>query len=258
MVSICGGEPLIYPHISELVDILTHMRKYVYLCTNGVLLAEAVGKLKPSRHLLLNVHIDGPPEVHDVVVSKNGAYESAIKGIMLAARTGFQVTVNTTVCKQTDMNQIDALMDKLSQIGVQCFMLSPAYSYEAVESRDCFMSRADIHEKFRDIDRIAQRHRLADSPIYLEYLKGERELKCTAWGNPTRNPVGWRSPCYLIADHHFASYKELIDRTNWESYGIGRTPAARTAWSTAASSPRRLMVNKQQGDLWKMFRWQFW
>ncbi|MCL5104203.1 MAG: adenosyl-hopene transferase HpnH [Armatimonadetes bacterium] len=258
VVSICGGEPLIYPHIAELVDVLTHMRKYVYLCTNGVLLAEAVGKLKPSRHLLLNVHIDGPPEVHDFVVSKNGAYESAIKGIMLAARTGFQVTVNTTVCKQTDMHQIDVLMDKLSQMGVQCFMLSPAYSYESVESRDCFMSRADIHEKFRDIDRIAARHRLADSPIYLEYLKGERELQCTAWGNPTRNPMGWRSPCYLIADRHFAGYSELIAKTNWESYGIDKDPRCRDCMVHCGFEPTAaLMVNKQQGDLWKMFRWQF-
>ena len=258
IVSICGGEPLIYPHIFELIERLIAMRKYVYLCTNGLLLAEAVGKLRPSRRLLLNVHIDGPPEVHDVIVEKNGAYETALKGMMLAARAGFQISVNTTVCKQTKMSQIDAQMDKLSQIGVGSFMLSPAYSYESVDAKDNFMSRTDVHEKFKDIDQIAERHRLADTPIYLDYLKGQRELDCTAWGNPTRNVMGWRSPCYLIADKHFSTYKELIEQTNWDSYGVGKDERCKDCMVHCGFEPTAaLMVNKQKGDLWRMIQWQF-
>ncbi len=257
IVSICGGEPLIYPQIDELVDELVSMRKYVYLCTNGVLLAEAVKKLKPSRRLLLNVHIDGPPEVHDRMVEKDGAYEAAINGIVMARHKGFQLTVNTTVCKQTNMTQIDALMSKLQQIGVGTFMLSPAYSYESVDSKEYFMSRADVHEKFRNIDSIAQRHRLADTPIYLEYLKGQRELKCTAWGNPTRNVMGWRSPCYLVADRHLATYKELIEQTDWDAYGAGKDPRCANCMVHCGFEPTAaLMMNKQKGDLWKMVRWQ--
>lgn len=257
IVSICGGEPLIYPHIAELVERLIANKKYVYLCTNGVLLAAAVDKLKPSKRLILNVHIDGPPEVHDKIVEKNGAHEAATKGMMLAARAGFQITVNTTICKQTNMSQIDAQMDKLSQIGVGSFMLSPAYSYESVEEKDCFMSRADVYEKFKNIDAMAKRHRLCDTPIYLDYLKGQRELECTAWGNPTRNVVGWRSPCYLIADKHVATYKELIESTDWESYGVGRDRRCRDCMVHCGFEPTAaLMVNKQKGDLWRMIRWQ--
>lgn len=257
IVSVCGGEPLLYPYIEELINGLISMKRYVYLCTNGVLLPEKIDKFMPSNRLLLNVHIDGPPEVHDMVVQKHGAYESAIRGIILASHRGFQISVNTTVCKQTDMYQIEAQMDKLSAIGVRHFMLSPAYSYEAVESKDCFMSRSDVHEKFKDIDRVATRHRLADTPIYLEFLKGERELKCTAWGNPTRNVVGWRSPCYLIADKHFATYKELIEKTDWDSYGVGKDPRCRDCMVHCGFEPTAaLMVDRQPGDLWKMIRWQ--
>ena len=135
VVSVCGGEPLIYPHIVPLIEALTSLGRYVYLCTNGVKLVEAVESLRPSKHLLINVHLDGPADVHDALVCKNGAFESAVNGIVVAAKKGFQVTVNTTVCRQTNMNQLDALMSVLGNLGVNCFMLSPAYSYESVDSQ---------------------------------------------------------------------------------------------------------------------------
>ncbi len=258
VISVCGGEPLIYPHITELIAALTGMGRYVYLCTNGLLLVKSLDKLKPSRKLFINVHLDGPSEIHDMLVSKNGAYDAAVNGIIQAARNGFVVTVNTTVCKQTDMNQIDTLMDRLARLGVSCFMLSPAYSYQAVESDDCFMNRSDTNRKFRNIDELASKHTLADSPIYLEYLKGERELQCSAWGNPTRNVAGWRSPCYLLADRHHPTYQELLDKTNWDSYGIGNDPRCKDCMVHCGFEPTAaLMLNRIPGDLWKMIKWQF-
>lgn len=257
VVSVCGGEPLIHPQISEIISGLVTMKRYVYLCTNGTLLARSVEKLRPSGRLLLNVHIDGPREVHDTIVEKPGAYDAAVEGIGLAAAAGFQVTVNTTVYKQTDMAQIDSLMTDLERIGVRCFMLSPAYSYQAVDEKERFLGREDIHEKFSGVDAIADRHRLADTPIYLEFLKGVRELRCTAWGNPTRNVAGWRSPCYLIADRHFDTYRELIDSTDWSSYGAGRNPACRDCMVHCGFEPTAaLMLDKRPGDLGKMIRWQ--
>lgn len=257
VVSVCGGEPLIYPHVGELIAELVRGRRYVYLCTNGVLLAQSLHKLRPSRRLLLNVHIDGPRQVHDMVVEKPGAYDAAIEGIQRATAAGFQVTVNTTVCRQTDMNQIDEQMHRLSAIGVGSFMLSPAYSYDAVADKASFMTREDVHAKFRDIDRIASRHRLADTPIYLEYLKGERDLTCTAWGNPTRNALGWRSPCYLVADRHYPTYRELVEHTDWNAYGVGRDPRCKDCMVHCGFEPTAaLMIDKRKGDLWKMLRWQ--
>jgi len=257
IVSVCGGEPLIYPEIGALVNSLVAEKKYVYLCTNGMFLSRSLDKFRPSPRLLLNVHIDGPPEIHDMIVEQPGAYEAATEGIKLAVERGFQVTVNTTVCKQTDFDMIDEHMSALKKMGVRCFMLSPAYSYGAVDDKDCFMSRADVREKFRRIDLLAKRYRLADTPIYLEYLKGQRELECTAWGNPTRNPLGWRSPCYLVADQHFATYRELIGNTDWDSYGVGKDSRCADCMAHCGfEATAALMVNKRRGDLWKMLRWQ--
>lgn len=258
VVSICGGEPLIYPQISQLTEGLMDLGRYVYLCTNGIRLVQAIDDLQASPHLLINVHLDGPAEVHDAIVSRSGAYEAAVNGIVVAAKRGFQVTVNTTICRETNMKQIDALMDTMSHLGVRCFMLSPAYSYQSVESQDCFMSREDIREKFAGIDDIAKRHRLADSPIYLEYLKGERELRCSAWGSPTRNVLGWRSPCYLLADQHYPTYQQLIDNTDWERYGTGNDPRCRDCMVHCGFEPTAaLMIDRQSGDIWKMLKWQF-
>lgn len=257
VVSVCGGEPLIHPQIGEIVLGLVGMKRYVYLCTNGTLLEQSIGKFEPSPRLLFNVHIDGPREIHDMIVEKAGAYDAAVAGIKAAVSRGFQVTVNTTVCKQTDMGQIDELMTTLEQLGVQCFMLSPAYSYQAVDDKENFLSRKAVHAKFADIDTIASAHRLADTPVYLEFLKGERELRCTAWGNPTRNVAGWRSPCYLIADKHFRTYKELIANTDWDSYGAENNPACRDCMVHCGFEPTAaLMLDRKPGDLWKTIKWQ--
>ncbi len=148
-------------------------------------------------------------------------------------------------------------MTTLESAGVRCFMLSPAYSYEAVDDKDSFLTREDVHAKFADIERIAARHRLADTPVYLEFLRGERELACTAWGNPTRNVAGWRSPCYLVADKHFATYREMIENTDWDSYGAGRDARCRDCMVHCGFEPTAaLMLNKRRGDLWKTIKWQ--
>ncbi len=257
VVSVCGGEPLIHPAIGEIVANLVAMKRWVYLCTNGTLLASSIDKFQPSARLLFNVHIDGPRDIHDVIVEREGAFDSAIAGIKAAVSRGFQVTVNTTIYKQTDMDSIDKLMTELEGFGVRCFMLSPAYSYEAVDEKNSFLSQKDVHEKFADIDRLAARHRLADTPVYVEFLKGKRDLACTAWGNPTRNVVGWRSPCYLVADKHFATYREMIEKTDWDSYGIGKDTRCRDCMVHCGFEPTAaLMLNKRRGDLWNMIKWQ--
>jgi hopanoid biosynthesis associated radical SAM protein HpnH len=258
IVSICGGEPLLYPNIGELVRRLIEMKKYVYLCTNGCLLESKLGLFEPSRRLLFNVHIDGLADTHDAVCEHEGTYAAALRGIAAARRREFQVTINTTVCRQTDMSEIDSMMTELGALGARTFMLSPAFSYESVEDKDCFMTREDVREKFRDIDQLASRHRLSDTPVYVEFLKGERELECAAWGNPTRNPAGWRSPCYLIADRHFPTYEALMRETDWTAYGVGRDPRCRNCMVHCGFEPAAaLMLNRRRGDLWKMVRWQF-
>ncbi|HEY3282763.1 MAG TPA: adenosyl-hopene transferase HpnH [Armatimonadota bacterium] len=257
IVSICGGEPLIYPHIVELVNRILDTKRHIYLCTNAVFLERELPKFRPTNRMFFNIHLDGMEESHDLAVERKGVFASAIKGLKAAKAAGFMVTSNTTVYKETDMAEIDELFAFLQDLGVDGHMLSPAYSYSAVDSKDIFMSRADIMEKFKDVDKLFRKYRLNTSPIYLEFLKGARELSCTAWGNPTRNIAGWKGPCYLITDEHHKSFKDLIEKTDWDKYGRGKDPRCEDCMVHCGYEPSAALgVNKKLGDTLKMALWQ--
>ena len=153
---------------------------------------------------------------HDIAVEREGVFEEAIEGIKIAKAAGFMVCTNTTVYKETDMNELVELYDYLQQFDVDGHQLSPAYGYSAVNDREIFMTRDDIHEKFKDVDTLFKRFRLNQTPIYLEFLKGDRDLPCTAWGNPTYNIKGWKGPCYLITDAHHKTFEGLMTQTPWK------------------------------------------
>ncbi len=210
VVSICGGEPMMYPQIGELASGILARRKHVYLCTNGMYIQKRLEEFTASSRFFFNVHLDGLRETHDMAVEREGVFEEAIAGIRAAKAAGFLVCTNTTVYRETDMREIEALFEYLEQFEVDGHMLSPAYGYSAVESREIFLTRDEIHEKFRDVGRLFRRFRLNSTPAYLEFLKGDRDLPCTAWGNPTYNIQGWKGPCYLITDAHWERFEDLM------------------------------------------------
>src|SRR4051812_21125051 len=197
IVSICGGEPLIYPEIGELTRAILKQRRHIYLCTNGVYLRKKMHLFKPSSRFFFNVHLDGLEATHDKAVERDGVFQAAVEGIKAAKKAGFLVCTNTTVYKDTDMGELDLLYGYLTKLGVDGFMLSPAYGYEAVHTTnpngaaEIFLTRDQIKEKFQEADKLLRKYKMATSPIYLEFLQGKRELTCTAWGNPTRNVKGW-------------------------------------------------------------------
>ena len=256
IISICGGEPMIYKPLDELVDGLMKRKKFVYLCTNGMFITKRLREFKPSSRFFFNVHIDGLEETHDLCVERSGVFKAAVEGIKAAKAAGFMVCTNTTVYKETDMGEIEAMLDYLQTLGCDGHMLSPAYSYTAVHVKEIFMNRAMVHEKFRDIDRLFRRYKLNSSPIYLEFLKGTRDLTCTAWGNPTYNTKGWKGPCYLITDAHHASFNQLIQDTPWEKYGHGNDPRCENCMVHCGYEPSAALgVNGQLGDTFKMMSW---
>jgi len=256
IVSICGGEPMIYKPLDELVDGLMKRKKFVYLCTNGMFITKRLHEFKPSSRFFFNVHIDGLEETHDLCVERSGVFKAAVEGIKAAKAAGFMVCTNTTVYKETDMGEIEAMLDYLQTLGCDGHMLSPAYSYTAVHVKEIFMNRAMVHEKFRDIDRLFRRYKLNSSPIYLEFLKGTRDLTCTAWGNPTYNTKGWKGPCYLITDAHHASFNQLIQDTPWEKYGHGNDPRCENCMVHCGYEPSAALgVNGKLGDTFKMMSW---
>jgi hopanoid biosynthesis associated radical SAM protein HpnH len=263
IVSVCGGEPMIYPEIGRLVDGILQRRKHIYLCTNGMFIERKLHEFKPTSRFFFNVHLDGLEETHDRAVERKGVFRAAVEGIKAAKAAGFLVCTNTTVFKETDMEEIDALYAYLTRLGVDGFMLSPAYGYTAVQetnpegASEIFLTRDDIRAKFQEAKRLLRKYRMATSPVYLEFLSGERELDCTAWGNPTRNIKGWKGPCYLITDQHHQTFEDLMNNTPWEEYGHGKDPRCEHCMVHCGYEPSAALgVNKKLGDSLKMLMWQ--
>ncbi len=263
IVSICGGEPMIYPEIGELVRGILNRRKHIYLCTNGMFIKKRLHEFRPTTRFFFNVHLDGMRETHDRAVEREGVFDAAIEGIQAAKAAGFLVCTNTTVYKETDLVELDALFAYLTKLGVDGFMLSPAYGYTAVHqtnpkgAAEIFLTRDDIRAKFREAEKLLKKYRMMSSPVYLEFLAGKRELTCTAWGNPTRNVKGWKGPCYLITDQHHASFRELMDNTDWSQYGHGKDPRCEHCMVHCGYEPSAALgVNRKLGDTWKMLMWQ--
>ena len=258
IVSICGGEPMLYPEIGPLVAKLIEENKTIYLCTNGMFIQKRLKEFKPAEKFFFNVHLDGMEKNHDIAVEREGVFREAIQGIKAAKQAGFKVCTNTTVYKETDMNEIEELYDYLTQFNVDGHMISPAYGYSAVNDREIFMTRDDIHEKFRSIDNLAKRFPLNSTPTYLEFLQGRREYPCTAWGNPTYNVKGWKGPCYLITDAHYQTFEELMTKTQWESYGAGNDPRCDHCMVHCGFEPSAALgINAKFGDTFKLMTWAF-
>ena len=256
VVSICGGEPMLYPEIEPLVEKILQRDLHIYLCTNGMFIRKRLAGFRPDPRFFFNVHLDGMEKTHDLCVEREGVFRQAIDGIRAAKQAGFKVCTNTTVFKETQMREIEELFEFLRPLGVDGHMLSPAYGYSAVNDRDIFLTRDDVREKFKDIDRLAKKFPLNSTPVYLDFLKGGRELPCTAWGNPTYNIRGWKGPCYLITDGHYQKFEDLMTRTPWESYGHGNDPRCEHCLVHCGFEPSAALgINSKPSDAFRMLGW---
>jgi hopanoid biosynthesis associated radical SAM protein HpnH len=220
MVSIPGGEPLMHSQIDKIVEGLVTRKKYIYLCTNALLLKEKLDLFKPSKYLTFSVHVDGEREHHDFSVCREGGYELAIEGMREALKRGFRVTTNTTLFDGADPNSVRAHFDQMMELGVEGMMLSPGYSYDKAPDQKHFLGKARTKRLFRAI--LSNRKKswqFNQSPLFLEYLMGKRHYACTPWGMPTYNIFGWQKPCYLLQDGYTDTFQELIDSTAWQEYG---------------------------------------
>ena len=220
MVSIPGGEPLLHPQIDEIVEGLVARRKYIYLCTNAILLEKNLSRFKPTKFLSFSVHIDGPRAEHDLAVCREGVFDVAVRAIRAAVAAGFRVTTNTTMFNNADPERMREMFDILMGLGVEGMMISPGYAYEKAPDQDHFLHRSQTVELFRRTLANPKRGWVFNqSPLFLEFLKGNWQLECTPWGNPTYNMFGWQRPCYLQQDGYCATYQELLETTDWSAYG---------------------------------------
>ena len=220
MVSIPGGEPLMHSQIEKIVEGLVARKKYIYLCTNALLLKEKLHLFKPSKYLTFSVHLDGQKEHHDFSVCREGGYELALEGVKEALKRGFRVTTNTTLFDGADPRSVRAFFDEMMELGVEGMMLSPGYSYDKAPDQKHFLGRARTRRLFRAI--LANRKptwQFNQSMLFLEFLMGKRDFKCTPWGMPTYSIFGWQKPCYLLQDGYTDSFAELMSTTEWGNYG---------------------------------------
>ncbi len=247
MVAICGGEPLLYKEIGKLTRTLLERKKHVIVCTNGMFIAKQIGEFKPDIRFLWNVHLDGLKKSHDLAVEREGVFEQAVEGIKLAKSKGFRVMTNTTVYEETDMNEVEALLEYLKGLGVDSHVVSPGYSYSAVHTKEIFLDRRAIREKFKDIKRLARRYPIADSPVYLEFLAGNRGALLHGVGQSDLQHQGLERA--VLSDHRPAPRQlQGIDR----GYPVG---ALRTRPRPALRGlPGALRLRGQCGHRQRIYR----
>ncbi len=220
IVNIPGGEPLMHPQIGEIVEGLIARGKYVYVCTNALLLKEKIDLFKPSKYLTFTIHLDGERDHHDFAVAREGTYEIAVDAIKMLLERGFRVTTNSTLFDGADPKSVRRFMDTIMDIGVEGMMISPGYSYEKAPDQSHFLAKENTRELYRQIlSNRSKKWRFNQSPLFLEFLMGKRDYECTPWGIPTYNVFGWQKPCYLLQDGYADTFEELMRETEWASYG---------------------------------------
>ncbi len=227
MVSIPGGEPLIHKEMPQIVEGIIARKKFVYLCTNALLLKKRIDDYKPSPYLTFSIHLDGMQERHDTSVCQEGVFERAVEAIKVALEKGFRVTVNCTLFQGENAEEVAAFLDYAMELGVEGVTIAPGFSYEHAPQQDVFIKGSDVKDLFRGIFKIGKKRnwKLNHSALYLDFLAGNQNYDCTPWGNPTRNVFGWQKPCYLLADEGYVStFQELLDTTPWDKYGTVNNP----------------------------------
>lgn len=227
MVSIPGGEPLIHKEMPQIVEGIIARKKFVYLCTNALLLRKRINDYKPSPYLTFSVHLDGLKNRHDSSVCQEGVFDIAVEAIKMALDKGFRVNVNCTLFQGETPEEVAEFLDYAMELGVEGVTIAPGFSYEHAPRQDVFIKGIDVKNLFRGIFKIGKtrKWKLNHSSLYLDFLAGNQSYDCTPWGNPTRNVFGWQKPCYLLADEGYAnSFQELLDSTPWDKYGSVKNP----------------------------------
>ena len=224
VVSVVGGEPLLHKELPQIVKGIIARKKFVYLCTNALLLEKKLDQYEPSPFFVWSVHLDGDREMHDHAVCQEGVYDRVVSAIRKAKERGFRVNINCTLFKYSDSERVARFFDTVSAMGVDGITVAPGYAYERAPDQQHFLNRSKAKQFFRDVlrhGRGGRRWSFSQSTLYLDFLAGNQEYKCTPWGNPTRTVFGWQRPCYLLGEGYAKTFRELLEETDWDSYGTG-------------------------------------
>jgi hopanoid biosynthesis associated radical SAM protein HpnH len=255
VVTVTGGEPLLYGDLKELISGLIHMKRYIYLCSNGLLADSFVSTYAPHRRLTFSFHVDGMEGTHDRITGRPGSFGKVIDGLKAAKKKGFRVWTNTSIYKWTDTDELIDLFSLLGRLGVDGILVSPAFGYESVAD-DIFLKKEEVAKKFGQMRSRFRGLPMTGTPLYFDFLEGKGKMACMPWGSPTRNPFGWKSPCYLITDRYYGSFSELMENTQWDSYGPGRDTRCRDCMVHSGFEPAAM--GECFSDPRKMLRMMWW
>lgn len=257
IVSLCGGEPCLYPELPELVEGIIKKRRHIYLCTNALALEDKLfGHIPPDPRLTINIHLDGLRKTHDFVCNRTGVYEHAIQMIRASKDQGYHVTTNTTVFRETSVDEIEALCKLLTELGVDGILLSPGYSYESVE-RDIFLTKDEITKKFRRILEFSNKFPLTTTPLFLEFAAGLRDYSCSPWSTVTYTPLGWKGPCYLVGEKYYDDFEMFWNEVDWAYWESRQDKACQNCMMHSGFEASAVMkLHKSPKDLLRMMKWQ--
>ena len=259
VVAIAGGEPLLHREMPQIVEGILARKKFVYLCTNALLLEKKMDDYKPNPFFSWDVHLDGDKEMHDRAVSQEGVYDRAVSAIKEAKRRGFRLSINCTLFDGAQPERVAKFFDDVMALGVDGIMTSPGYAYERAPDQAHFLSRQKTKQLFRDILKrgVGKGWRFTQSPLFMSFLAGNESYRCTPWGKPTRNVFGWQRPCYLLGEGYTKTFQELMDSTDWDKYGTGHYEKCAdcmvhsgyesTAVMDAVKSPIKTMITAIRG-----------
>ncbi|AMR81802.1 adenosyl-hopene transferase HpnH [Cupriavidus nantongensis] len=224
VVSIAGGEPLLHKDMPQIVQGIIRRRKFVYLCTNALLMEKKLDQYQPSPYFIWSVHLDGDREMHDRSVCQQGVYDRCVEAIRAAKARGFRVNINCTLFNDAQPERVARFFDSVKALGVDGITVSPGYAYERAPDQQHFLNRGKTRQLFRDIlsrGRAGKNWAFSQSTLFLDFLAGNQTYHCTPWGNPARTVFGWQRPCYLVGEGYAATFRELMDETDWDAYGTG-------------------------------------
>jgi hopanoid biosynthesis associated radical SAM protein HpnH len=256
VVCLTGGEPLLHPEIQGIVEGIIDQGQFVYLCSNGLVLERHLQDYTPSPYLSLVLHLDGPAEFHDGLAGRAGVFDTALHAMRAAREAGFRVLVNTTLYRASDPQGTLDLFHLLTDIPVDGIMVAPAFGYQANDN-DIFMTREEAIAAFQPVYVQRGQFRFYNTPVYIDFLAGKRELSCVPWSTPTRNVKGWKRPCYLLTDGYCSSFQELMEDTSWEKYGVGRHPHCANCMAHCGFEAGALAeITGSVPSLWNTIKWQ--
>ena len=224
VISIAGGEPLLHRDMPKIVKGFLARKKFVILCTNALLLTKKIDQFQPDPGFTWSIHLDGDQAMHDKSVCLDGVYQKAVEAIKLAKSRGFRVAINCTLFNDADPERVAQFFDEMKAVGLDGITVSPGYAYERAPDQEHFLNREKTKQLFRGILSRGEGGRkwpLSQSTLFLNFLAGNEAYHCTPWGNPTRTVFGWQKPCYLLGEGYAKTFRELMEDTRWDDYGVG-------------------------------------